>query len=54
MFATNGDNRIVRNRGSNMADDGTDRNSPDRMSVPYICLTAVVAVLAGVVLAWLG
>ncbi|WP_255357336.1 hypothetical protein [Falsirhodobacter sp. alg1] len=27
---------------------------PDRMSVPYICLIAVVAVLAGVVLAWIG
>ncbi|WP_277750063.1 hypothetical protein [Falsirhodobacter deserti] len=27
---------------------------PERMSVAYVCLVAVVAVLAGVALAWIG
>lgn len=34
--------------------EGRKDCSPDTMSIPYICLIALVAVTVGVSLAWIG
>jgi|GEM_PF-6564100 len=41
-------------RPTEMSHRQLDGECPEKMSVPYICLIAVVAVLVGVALAFIG